>query len=103
MPDDLSVGWSQRASVSLALTAPLLAAFGHWRAALLCESAVVMLNHRLYTFLIAKRGVWFALRAVPFHLAYHLYSGLAFGVAALEYIFAFAKTAHKGTSRRAIK
>ncbi len=102
MPDDLSVRWSQRVSVLLALTAPALAVFGHWRGALLSECAVMALNHRFYTFLITKRGVWFALRAVPFHLAYHLYSGLAFGIAALEHVFIRAVAARRTTSRRAL-
>lgn len=36
-------------------------------------------------------------------LAYHLYSGLAFGAAALEHVFAFVSAARKKTSRRALK
>ncbi len=102
MPDDLSVRWSQRVSVLLALTAPSLAVFGRWRGALLCECAVVTLNRGFYSFLISKRGVWFALRAVPLHLAYHLYSGFAFGIATLEHGFAFRSAARQGASRRAL-
>ncbi len=103
MPDDLSVRWSQRVSVSLALAALPLAAFGQLRAALLCECAVVALNHRFYSFLIARRGVWFALRAVPLHLGYHLYSGIAFGVAVLEHVFAPGSRFRNRTGSRAIE
>ena len=42
--------------------------------------AIVALNSQFYVFLAAKRGRAFALAAVPFHLLYHLYNGIAFGL-----------------------
>jgi glycosyltransferase involved in cell wall biosynthesis len=39
---------------------------------------VLFLNNQFYVFLAAKRGRWFALAAVPFHLLYHFYNGLSF-------------------------
>ena len=37
---------------------------------------IVVLNNQFYLFLAAKRGRFFALAAVPFHLLYHLYNGI---------------------------
>ena len=41
---------------------------------------VLILNNQFYIFLAAKRGRWFALAAVPFHLLYHFYNGLSFAI-----------------------
>ena len=37
-----------------------------------------LLNSQFYLFLIGKRGISFALAAIPFHLLYHFYSGISF-------------------------
>jgi lipoprotein signal peptidase len=42
--------------------------------------AIVALNSQFYVFLAAKRGRAFAFAAIPFHLLYHLYNGIAFGL-----------------------
>ncbi len=39
--------------------------------------AVVSLNAPLYIFLTRRRGLWFTLAAVPFHLLYHFYNGIS--------------------------
>ena len=39
---------------------------------------IVLLNWRLYSFFVQKRGVSFALAAIPFHMIYYLYSLTAF-------------------------
>lgn len=39
---------------------------------------IVLLNRRLYSFFIQKRGVSFAIAAIPFHMIYYLYSLTAF-------------------------
>jgi glycosyltransferase involved in cell wall biosynthesis len=41
-------------------------------------AVLVALNFKFYLFLAAKRGRLFAASAVPFHLLYYFYSGLAF-------------------------
>ena len=41
---------------------------------------VVVLNNQFYLFLSGKRGRFFALAAVPFHILYHFYNGISFGV-----------------------
>lgn len=47
-------------------------------ALLLC--AVLVLNRELYVFLTRRRNIYFTLAAVPFHLLYHFYNGISFGV-----------------------
>ncbi|WP_321474708.1 glycosyltransferase family A protein [uncultured Paludibaculum sp.] len=42
--------------------------------------AVLVLNSQFYIFLAEKRGRWFALAAIPFHLLYHFYNGVSFAV-----------------------
>ncbi|MGC4048940.1 MAG: glycosyltransferase family 2 protein [Paludibaculum sp.] len=41
---------------------------------------VLVLNSQFYMFLAEKRGRWFTLAAIPFHLLYHFYNGLSFAV-----------------------
>jgi len=40
--------------------------------------AVVVLNTQFYLFLAEKKGPFFALAAIPFHLLYHFYNGISF-------------------------
>jgi hypothetical protein len=46
---------------------------------------LLALNVPLYRFFYRKRGAWFALRAVPCHWLYYVYSGLAFGIGTIRY------------------
>jgi glycosyltransferase involved in cell wall biosynthesis len=41
---------------------------------------ILILNRQFYVFLAGKRGGWFALAAIPFHLLYHFYNGISFTV-----------------------
>eukprot|EP00456_Euglypha_rotunda_P048710 TRINITY_DN39044_c0_g1_i3.p1 TRINITY_DN39044_c0_g1~~TRINITY_DN39044_c0_g1_i3.p1 ORF type:complete len:218 (-),score=39.01 TRINITY_DN39044_c0_g1_i3:25-654(-) len=47
--------------------------------------AMVVLNNQFYLFLAAKRGRAFAISAIPFHLLYHSYNGISFGVGFLRH------------------
>ena len=38
--------------------------------------AVLSINVQLYVFLTRRRGLWFTVTAVPFHLLYHFYNGI---------------------------
>ena len=78
MPNDLGVQWTQRMSVALVCLAVALAPF-YWPAAVVAVLAVIALNQRFYRFL-ARRGTFFALRCIPVHLSYFLYSGVGFAV-----------------------
>lgn len=52
----------------------------------LAMAGLLALNHRLYRLFVRKRGWLFALRAIPLHWAYFLYSGLAFGIGLLRFL-----------------
>jgi hypothetical protein len=46
---------------------------------------LVVLNNQFYVFLAGARGRLFALAAIPFHLLFFVYSGVAFIVALVPY------------------
>ena len=48
---------------------------------------LILLNARFYALLAAKRGRTYALAAIPFHLLFFLYSGIAFLVAVCRHFF----------------
>ncbi|HYL35488.1 MAG TPA: glycosyltransferase family A protein [Bryobacteraceae bacterium] len=77
IPNDLNVQWSQRISVALMYIA-LSTTLVYWPAAVAFAAVVIALNQRFYRFLERRRGLFFALRAVPLHLLYFVYSGTAF-------------------------
>ncbi|HEY6390185.1 MAG TPA: glycosyltransferase family A protein [Bryobacteraceae bacterium] len=83
IPNDLNVQSSQRISVVLVYLALLLAPF-YWPVPAISLIVTIVLNHRFYGFLARKRGLWFAIRAVPLHLAYFLYSGASFVVGCVK-------------------
>ncbi|HLG99163.1 MAG TPA: glycosyltransferase family 2 protein [Bryobacteraceae bacterium] len=77
IPNDLNVQWSQRISVALmSLALPMILV--DWRVSLLFAAVVIAMNHGFYRFLAQRRGALFAIRALPLHLLYFLYSGAAF-------------------------
>jgi len=89
--NDLNLGWSSRASVVsayLLIVTLFLAVW--WPAALLIAAllsiALLFLNADLYVYLTHKRGLTFALRAIPWHWLYYLYSGLAFGIGLTQHL-----------------
>jgi glycosyltransferase involved in cell wall biosynthesis len=55
---------------------------------------IVILNNRFYLFLAAKRGRFFALAALPFHILYHLYNGFSFIFGLIHY--SWTNLWHKG-------
>ena len=95
MPDELSLEWGQRTSVALAglLVLIVLGLFA-WRKFHLVLAfvgvigVILFLNRRFYQFLALRRGWSFAARAIPAHVGYLLYSGLAFAAGAVTYVFA---------------
>jgi glycosyltransferase involved in cell wall biosynthesis len=81
--NDLNTSASSRASVAVTflLAGALVGAL--WEPLLLLLAAgmaatLVALNARLYQFFLEKRGVWFAVQAVPWHWFYFLYCGIGF-------------------------
>ena len=71
--------------------------------AFLVTALIVVLNNQFYLFLAARRGRFFAVAAVPFHLLYHLYNGISFiaGITRYSWGRLMHKPAHtRGTVRR---
>jgi len=82
-PDDLNIRFSQRLSVLLvgvALAALVSSLFEPWSLAvtLLASLTAIGINWRLFRFFSRTGGPIFALRCMPLHLLYFLYSGLSF-------------------------
>jgi GT2 family glycosyltransferase len=61
---------------------------GAWFIAVGLGVALLVLNWPVYHFFWEKRGLWFALRVIPWHWFYFLYGGLAFGMGTLRYYLA---------------
>ncbi len=80
MPNDLNTGWTDRASVACVFAIPPAAVLGGPLPAALLLVLVLWLNRGFYAFLGRKRGWWFAVRAVPVHLVYMIYSGAGFAI-----------------------
>jgi GT2 family glycosyltransferase len=78
MPDDLNLRRSQRLSVLAVFLLILAVCFRAEWAALACALLCALLNVRFYSFLAARRGWRFLLKAVPLDFLFHLYSGFAF-------------------------
>lgn len=84
-PNDLNLNWSSRVSVIAiyGLLATLIG--GVWWQWLLPVSGVLLLsllvvNAPLYCFFWRKRGLRFAMKAIPWHWLYYAYGGLAFAI-----------------------
>ena len=82
-PSSLNIDRRGRSSVALCCGALLVAGFAAWQPWLLLASAAAIgtalyQHRRLYAFLAARRGRWFAVRAAAVHLLYHVYNGVSF-------------------------
>jgi GT2 family glycosyltransferase len=85
MPDDLNLRRSQRLNAVLALLLLFMLpapAFGliPLLAFLIVWALYVSQNGRFYAFLVHRHGIWFALRAIPVHWLYFIYSCAGFGL-----------------------
>jgi len=90
--NDLNLRLSSRVSVILVYLLLATALLGWllpilWSIAALASLGLMALNLDFYRFLLRKRGLGFALRAIPWHWLYFGYSGLAFGVGVLRYLW----------------
>ncbi len=110
MPNDLNLRTSQRVSVGLVgllvvasvvagmglvrtASVPLTEAIGFGLAGIWCLGAasIIALNRSFFAFLSRRRGPAFAAAAVPMQVAFHVYSGLAFGLGTLRYATGLVK------------
>lgn len=90
--NDLNTDTSSRFSVALIFLffTTLPAAIwqpGFLQGTLVCGILLALLNWPLYRFFRNKRGSWFALKVIPWHWLYFFYSGLAFGVGLVRFVF----------------
>jgi hypothetical protein len=108
MPDDLNLKQSQRISAMLtcAMIPATVAAIAlrSLVAATMAAGmlvAVLMLNRELYRFFAGQRGWWFAVRAIPLHLLYYLYSVLGFVIGLAAHTKRAAEARMMGKSTKA--
>jgi glycosyltransferase involved in cell wall biosynthesis len=90
--NDLNLKASYRASVVLVYVLVASLAAGLIQPLLLLVSAfaacgLLALNAPVYAFFARKRGLLFALAAIPLHWLYYLYCGLAFAIGLVRYLF----------------
>ena len=108
LPDDLNLKLSQRLSTVLAYALVAVMAVAAWRpfgvglrawaaAAAALLLAIVAINRRFYAFFARERGFVFALRVVPLHVLYYLYSGVALAIGMALHVW---KTKVRHSSKR---
>ena len=90
MPADLNLRWGQRVSTALWSAAAVALPAALWQPALAwvaagCAAVAVVLNAGFYRFLADKRGLWFAVRAIPMHGLYFLCCAAGFAVGVFGY------------------
>jgi glycosyltransferase involved in cell wall biosynthesis len=91
LTNDLNLQVSSRVSAMLAygILGCLVMAWqwlGFLAIAVVCALFLFVLNSGLYRFLARKQGFWFALRSIPWHWLYYLYSGLAFAIGTIRHL-----------------
>jgi len=91
LTNDLNLQVSSRVSAMLAygILGCLAMAWlwlGFLALAVVCAVLLFAINAGLYRFLARKQGLWFALRSIPWHWLYYLYSGLAFAIGTIRYL-----------------
>jgi GT2 family glycosyltransferase len=90
--NDLNLRLSSRLSVALLFASMSLLIAGFWRLelaaiALALFAALLAINHRVYRFFFNKRGLWFMIKAIPWHCIYYLCCGLAVAVVLARALF----------------
>ncbi|MEL6776098.1 MAG: glycosyltransferase [Cyanobacteria bacterium J06597_16] len=87
---DLNLSASNQASVVCTYLFIISVAISSWLpqgivVALVLSGLLLVINASVYRFFTRKRGVWFALRVVPWHWLYFLYGGLAFAYGTVQH------------------
>jgi len=90
--NDLNLRTSSRLAVVLiyGLLATWVGAYwypGSLVAAGACAVVLILLGLPVYQFFLRKRGLWFTIRAIPWHWFYHFYCGLAFAIGFGKFLF----------------
>jgi glycosyltransferase involved in cell wall biosynthesis len=88
--NDLNLKSSSRISVIFIFLSLLFTAGSFWQSEFLIFAGILCLllliiNFPVYRFFYKKRGLLFALKVIPLHWLYFVYSGLAFGLGTILY------------------
>lgn len=92
LPNDLNLQLSSRVSVGLTYGLVVAGVSGWWWPGAFVVAGIIvvlllLLNAPVYRFFWRKRGLWFAVRTVPWHWLYYFYSGLAFAIGVVAAVF----------------
>jgi GT2 family glycosyltransferase len=92
LENDLNIDLSSRVKVALVFFLIGMLGLAWWWPAALWPAAaaailLLVLDAPLLRFFRKKRGIWFALRTIPWHWFYYLYSGLAFAIGMVKHAF----------------
>ena len=92
MVNDLNLQTSDRVSAGLLGVSLTILPFSIIKPQLLLLvvallATILLLNHKLYRFFFQRKGLWFAVRAFPFHLLYYLYSAITFVLCWFRHLF----------------
>jgi glycosyltransferase involved in cell wall biosynthesis len=90
--NDLNLKTSSRVSVASIYGLPIALSGAWWWAGSLVIAALLIvllltLNAEVYRFFRRKRGLWFALKTVPWHWLYYFYNGLALVIGIGRFLF----------------
>jgi glycosyltransferase involved in cell wall biosynthesis len=90
--NDLNLSYASRLSVVLtfAIVVALLGGLlhvGSLAIAAILSLLLLLINVSTYQFFWRKRGLFFAVRVIPWHWFYYFYGGLAFGIGLIRYHF----------------
>jgi GT2 family glycosyltransferase len=111
--NDLNLKFSSQLSLIL-IYALIAALFASWwsmdtlAVALGLSLTLLILNLQLYQFFHQKRGLWFAVRVIPWHWFYLFYGGIGFAIGTIRYhLFSkykshkakFAHTSHQNLTK----
>jgi glycosyltransferase involved in cell wall biosynthesis len=101
--NDLNLKPSSRWSVVLCGSLVISVVAGLWNVwfytlSLAVFTALMVINAPVYRFFLEKRGLWFTVRVVPWHLFYYLYGGVAFAIGCCRYWFSKASSTPKPES-----
>jgi hypothetical protein len=91
MPNDLNLRRSQRLNAALAALMLVVAPFvvlslNHLAAWVALAVAYLTRNWRFYSYLASGQGTFFALRAIPLHWLYFIYSCAGFGIGLMSHL-----------------
>ncbi len=101
--NDLNLKTSSRVSVVSVYGLPIALSGAWWWAGSLVIAALLIvllltLNAEVYRFFRRKRGLWFAIKTIPWHWFYYLYSGLALAIGIGRFLLKRGQFPHRARS-----